>query len=104
MQELAHAGQDRGPLDAPQLVFSDGMLELWQNHYGYREVTTAGIEERNILFRNFESDQLVTGFGIDSIRQRFAAITSKPVAIGQVNDNFVARIPLIPPSHEDTDR
>jgi predicted dehydrogenase len=53
-------------VQSAQLVFSDGMLELWQNHYGYREVTTAGIEERNILFRNFESDQLVTGFGIDS--------------------------------------
>lgn len=45
-----------------------------------------------------------TGFGIDSIRQRFAAITSKTVFIGRENDNFVARIPLITPSHEDPDR
>jgi predicted dehydrogenase len=47
------------------LVFSDGMLELWQDHYGYREVTSKGIEMRNVLFKAFERDGLVTGFGMD---------------------------------------
>jgi hypothetical protein len=47
-------------------VFSDGMLQLWQDHYGYREVTAKGIEERNVLFKNFAHDGLVTGFGMDS--------------------------------------
>ena len=42
------------------------MLELWQDHYGYREVTAKGLEERNVLFRTFEQDGLVTGFGMDS--------------------------------------
>ncbi len=41
------------------------MLELWQDHYGYREVTSKGIEMRNVLFKAFEHDGLVTGFGMD---------------------------------------
>ena len=45
-----------------------------------------------------------TGFGIGSITQRFTAITPRPVSIGREKDNFVARIPLIPPSHEDPHR
>jgi hypothetical protein len=41
------------------------MLELWQDRYGYHEVTERGIDDRNILFRNFEEDGLVSGFGMD---------------------------------------
>lgn len=37
-----------------------------------------------------------TGFGIDSIRQRFAALTTREVSIGKEDDRFIARIPLIP--------
>jgi LytS/YehU family sensor histidine kinase len=55
-------------------------------------------------FRPRDTSAKSTGFGIDSIRQRFAAITSRSVAIGPENGNFVARLPLIPPSHEDPDR
>lgn len=47
------------------LVFSDGMLELWQDHYGYRELTAKGIEQRNVLFKAFARDGTVTGFGMD---------------------------------------
>lgn len=45
-----------------------------------------------------------TGFGIASIRQRFEAITTKPVVIGREGDTFAARIPLLSPHHEDPDR
>ncbi len=55
-------------------------------------------------FRPRDTAARSTGFGIDSIRQRFAAISSKTVFIGRENDNFVARVPLIPPAHEDPDR
>ncbi len=55
-------------------------------------------------FRPRETAAKSTGFGIESISQRFAAITSRAVSIGKENDNFVARIPLIPPHHEDPDR
>ncbi len=48
-----------------RLLFTDGMVDLWQNHYGYREVTTSGIDNRNVLFRNFEPGGRVSGYGID---------------------------------------
>ncbi len=49
-------------------------------------------------FRPREAAARSTGFGIDSIRQRFAAITPRTVSISRENDNFVARLPLIPPT------
>jgi hypothetical protein len=48
-----------------RLIFTDCMLDLWQEHYGYHEVTALGIDDRNILFRNFEEKGLVSGFGMD---------------------------------------
>lgn len=71
-------------------------------------IITIGTEGDQLMvtnpFRPRDMAAKSTGFGIDSITQRFAAITSRPVAIGRENDNFVAHIPLIPPSHEDPDR
>ncbi len=52
-------------VQSARLLFSDGMLELWQDRYGYHEVTPQGIDDRNILFRTFEETGLVTGFGMD---------------------------------------
>jgi len=48
-----------------RLIFSDGMLDLWDNHYGFREITAAGIENRNVQFMTFEHDGLVSGYGMD---------------------------------------
>jgi predicted dehydrogenase len=53
-------------VQSARLLFSDCMLELWQDRYGYHEVTAKGIDDRNILFRNFEESGLVSGFGMDS--------------------------------------
>jgi len=47
------------------LLFSEAMLELWQTRYGYHEVTAERIDDRNVLFRNFEPDGRVSGFGMD---------------------------------------
>ncbi len=55
-------------------------------------------------FRPRDTAAKSTRFGLDSIAQRFAAITTRPVVIGPENGTFVARIPLIPPNHEDPDR
>ena len=49
-----------------RLIFTDGMVDLWDNHYGYREITAGGIDNRNVLFRNFTADGTVGGFGMDS--------------------------------------
>jgi predicted dehydrogenase len=53
-------------LQTARFLFTDCMLDLWQDHYGYHEVTAAGIDDRNILFRNFEENGRVSGFGMDS--------------------------------------
>ncbi len=38
-----------------------------------------------------------TGFGLDSIRQRYAALTAGPVEVGQEGGFFEVRIPLVAP-------
>lgn len=48
-------------------------------------------------FRPREETVHSTGFGVESIIQRFATITHRSVRIGRENDNFVACIPLITP-------
>ena len=48
-----------------RFIFSDGMLDLWDNHYGYREITASGIENRNVQFMTFERDGMVTGYGME---------------------------------------
>ncbi len=53
-------------VQSARLLFREGMLELWQDRYGYHEVTANGIDDRNVLFRTFEESGLVTGFGMDS--------------------------------------
>jgi predicted dehydrogenase len=53
-------------VQSAKLLFTDGMLDLWQDHYGYHEVTDRGIDDRNVLFRNFEEGGAVSGFGISS--------------------------------------
>ena len=49
-----------------RMLFSDGLLDLWSEAYGYREITASGIDNRNVLFRNFEEEEVVSGYGIDS--------------------------------------
>jgi predicted dehydrogenase len=57
-----------------RFLFTDCMLDLWQGHYGYHEVTPQGIDDRNILFRNFEETGLVSGFGMDCPGKILSAI------------------------------
>ena len=47
-----------------RMICSEGMIDLWSEWYGYREITAGGIEARNVLFRNFEEDGTVSGYGM----------------------------------------
>ena len=42
----------------------EGMIDLGIDTPGYHELTSEGILERNPLFRNFEADGTVTGYGM----------------------------------------
>jgi predicted dehydrogenase len=49
-----------------RLICSDGLLDLGLDTPGLREIHADGFGEINPLFRNFEKDGLVTGYGISS--------------------------------------
>ncbi|MFW5788819.1 MAG: Gfo/Idh/MocA family protein, partial [Spirochaetota bacterium] len=63
-------------VQSARFVFSDGMLDLWDDHYGYREVTASSLEERNVLFRTFAADGTVSGYGMDAPGRIVEAIRS----------------------------
>jgi predicted dehydrogenase len=49
-----------------RLICSEGMLDLGLDTPGLREIHAEGFGEINPLFRNFENNGSVTGYGIDS--------------------------------------
>ncbi len=49
-----------------RIICSDGLIDLGLDTPGLREVHAEGILEVNPLFRNFEKDKTVTGYGISS--------------------------------------
>jgi hypothetical protein len=51
-------------VQSARLVCTDGYVDLALDMPGYREVIADGIFERNPLFRNFEADGTVTGYGM----------------------------------------
>lgn len=51
-------------VQSSRLICSEGMLDLGIDTPGYHELGKDGILERNPLFRNFESDGTVTGYGM----------------------------------------
>lgn len=53
-------------VQSARLICTDGMLDLGLDTPGYHELGSEGILERNPLFRNFEADGRVTGYGMSS--------------------------------------
>jgi len=51
-------------VQSSRMICTDGYVDLGLDTPGYREVIEDGIFERNPLFRNFESDGTVTGYGM----------------------------------------
>lgn len=49
-----------------RLICSEGLLDLALDMPGLREIHSDGVSEVNPLFRNFEKNGLVTGYGISS--------------------------------------
>jgi predicted dehydrogenase len=49
-----------------RIICSDGLIDLGLDTPGLREVHAEGVFEVNPLFRNFEKDKTVTGYGISS--------------------------------------
>jgi predicted dehydrogenase len=53
-------------VQSSRIICSDGLIDLGLDTPGLREVHAEGILEVNPLFRNFEKDKTVTGYGISS--------------------------------------
>jgi hypothetical protein len=53
-------------VQSARIIGRDGLLDLGFDTNGYHEILDDGIFERNPLFRNFESDGSVSGFGMTS--------------------------------------
>ncbi|MCW5860255.1 MAG: Gfo/Idh/MocA family oxidoreductase [Caldilineales bacterium] len=51
-------------VQSSRIICADGMIDLGIDTPGYREIIKDGIIERNPLFRNFEADGTVTGYGM----------------------------------------
>ena len=51
-------------VQSSRIICTEGYVDLGLDSSGYREVVADGIVERNPLFRNFEADGLVTGYGM----------------------------------------
>lgn len=54
-----------------RIICSEGLLDLGLDTPGFREIHADGILEVNPLFRNFGTDQRVTGYGISSPGQLY---------------------------------
>jgi predicted dehydrogenase len=53
-------------VQSSRIICSDGLIDLGLDTPGLREVHADGILEVNPLFKNFEKDKTVTGYGISS--------------------------------------
>ncbi|MFI5381649.1 MAG: Gfo/Idh/MocA family protein [Tepidisphaerales bacterium] len=51
-------------VQSARIICTDGLLDLGLDTSGFHELTVEGIAERNPLFRNFEPDGSVSGYGI----------------------------------------
>ena len=63
-------------VQSSRLICTDGLIDLALDNPGYCEIHDDGLAQVNPLFRNFEPDGTVTGYGISSpgrILQRFLA-------------------------------
>ena len=76
-----------------RMVCSEGMIDLWNEWYGFREITDAGNEVPNIQFLNFEDNATVTGYGIDNPGKLFAFVRDCRREVSEKADIEASRSP-----------
>lgn len=73
-----------------RLICSDGLIDLGLDMPGFREIHADGIFEINPLFRNFEKNGTVTGYGISSPGRLYQHILS--LRNGQLDGKVYAEL------------
>jgi len=64
-------------VQSSRIICSDGLIDLGLDTPGLREVHSEGLLQVNPLFRNFEKDKTVTGYGISSPGRLFQQILDR---------------------------
>ncbi len=64
-------------VQSSRLICSEGLIDLGLDTPGLREIHPEGVFEVNPLFRNFEKDGTVTGYGISSPGQLYRQILAR---------------------------
>lgn len=83
-------------VQSSRMICSKGMFDLSLDTPGYYEIHADGLVQVNPLFRNFEKDGLVTGYGISSpgrIYQKFLAGRNGQLA-GDVRETMMSATEL----------
>lgn len=78
-------------VQSSRLICSDGLIDLGLDTPGLREIHREGIFEVNPLFRNFEKDKTVTGYGISSpgrLYQQALALRNGKMSAAERNAAF----------------
>jgi predicted dehydrogenase len=61
-------------VQSSRMICTDGLIDLTLDASGTRDITVEGIIERNSLFRTFEADGTVTGYGMSYPGRLFESI------------------------------
>ncbi len=64
-------------VQSSRIICSEGLLDLGLDTPGLREIHADGVTEVNPLFRNFEKDKSVTGYGISSPGRMYQRILDR---------------------------
>lgn len=64
-------------VQSARIICSDGLLDLGLDTPGLREIHSEGVFEVNPLFRNFERDNTVSGYGISSPGRLYEKILAR---------------------------
>lgn len=77
-----------------RLICSDGMLDLGLDTPGLREIHSEGISEVNPLFRNFEPDGSVSGYGISSPGKLYQRVLASQNGTLPAKEREIAMSPM----------
>jgi len=77
-----------------RLICSEGLLDVGLDSPGLREIHADGVAEVNPLFRNFERDGSVSGYGIDSPGKLYQQILARQNGVLSADEIKKAKDPL----------
>ena len=81
-------------VQSARLICSEGLLDLGFDTPGLREIHADGVAEVNPLFRNFEKNGMVTGYGISSPGRMYEQIMALRNGVMSEQERTAAATPM----------